>query len=77
MKIRPFIPSTADRLLQLHRPRPLVFCGPECRKDGAKPLFPGFKPDQGLEHNQESAAFIPNTVASVAVKEPADNTLSP
>jgi len=73
----PFIPSTADRLPQLHRPRPLVFCGPECRKDGAKPLFPGFKPDQGLGQILDSAAFIPNTVASVSVKEPAENTLSP
>ena len=77
MTIRPFIPSTADRLPQLHRPRPFVFCGPECRKDGAKLLFPGSKPDQGLGHNLESAAFIPNTVASVAVTEPADNALSP
>ena len=77
MTTRPFIPSTADRLAQPNRPRPLVFCGPECRKDGAKSLFPRFKPDQGLGQFLDSAAFIPDTVASVSVKEPADNTLSP
>ena len=73
----PFIQSTADRLLQQNRPSPPVCSGPESRKDGAKRLFPGLKPDQSLGQNLESAAFTPNTIASVAVTEPADNAFSP
>ncbi len=73
----PFIPSTADRLLQQHRPSPPVCSGSESRKDGAKRHFPGFKPDQGLGHNLGSIAFTPTTTASTAVTKPADNALSP
>ena len=72
-----FIPSTADRLPQQHRPNPPVCGGPGSRKDGAKRLFHGLKPDQTLGQNLESAAFTHNTIASVAVTEPADNALSP
>lgn len=77
MTERPFIPSNADRLLQQHRPSPPVCSGPERRKDGAKRLFPGFKPDQSLAHNMGSTAFTPNTTASNAVTKQADNALSP
>ncbi|QIE41956.1 hypothetical protein G5B39_08290 [Rhodobacteraceae bacterium SC52] len=64
-------------LPQLHRPRPLACSCPEHCKDGAKRLFPGFKPDQSFGQNLESAAFTHNTIASVAVTEPASNALSP
>lgn len=77
MTERPFIPSTADRSPQLHRPSPPVCSGPESRKDRAKRLFPGLKPDRSLRQILESAAFTSNTIASVAVTEPADNALSP
>lgn len=73
----PFIPSTAHRLLQQHRPSPPVCSGPESRKDGAKRLFPGLKPRQSLRQNLESAAFTLNAIASLAVTEPPDNVLSP
>ena len=73
----PSTPSTVDRLLQQHRPSPPVCSCPESRKDGAKRLFPGLKPDQSLGQNLESVANTPDTIASVAVKEPPDNALSP
>jgi hypothetical protein len=72
----PSIPSTADRLLQQHRPSPPVCSGPESRKDGAKRLFPALKPDQSLGQILDSAVFTPNTIASVADTKPADNALS-
>jgi hypothetical protein len=73
----PFIPPTADRLLQQHRPNLLVCRGPESCEDGTKQLFPGLKPDQNLGQHQGSTAFTSNTIASAATTEPADNALSP
>lgn len=77
MMTRPFIPSTADRLPQLHRPRPLICSCPEHCEDGAKRLFHGLRPDQSYRQNLGSAAFNPNTSASIAVTKPAENALYP
>ena len=81
MTNRPFIPSTADRLLRQHRPRPLVCCNPESYeesyKDGAKRFFPRVTPDQNLGQHQGSNVFTSNTIVSAATTEPADNALSP
>lgn len=77
MTERPFIPSTAHRLLAPHRPSPLVCSGPESRKDGEKRLFAGAKPDPNLAQNPESGTFTHNTIESGEIIEPADNALSP
>lgn len=77
MTNRPFIPPTADRLLQQHRPSPLACRGPESCEGGTKRLFPALKPDQNLGQHQGSTAFTSNTIASAATTEPADNPLSP
>jgi hypothetical protein len=73
----PFIPSTADRLLQQHRPSPPVCRGPESRKDGAKRLVSGLKADQSLGQNLESAAHNTRANASVPTTISDDRTLSP
>ena len=77
MTTRPFIPSTADRLPQLHRPRPHARSCPEHREDGAKRLFHGLKSDQSHRQNLGAAAFTHNTTASAAVTKSAENALSP
>ncbi len=53
----PLTPSTADRLLQQHRPSWPVCSGLRSRKDGTKRRFPGLKPHQSLAQNLGSAAF--------------------
>ncbi len=73
----PFIPSTADRLLQQHRPSRPVCSGPERRKDRAKRLFPRLELGQSLMQNLETVEIKPHTNASVAFTDTADNALCP
>lgn len=73
----PFIPPTADRLLQQHRPSPLLCRGSESCENGTKRLFPRLKPGQSLGQNLETVDIKPHTNASVAVTDPADNALFP
>jgi hypothetical protein len=73
----PFIPSTADRLLQQHRPSPPVCSGPESRKDGTKRLGSGLKANKSLGQNLESAAHNTRANASVPTTISDDRALSP
>ena len=73
----PFISSTADRLAQPYRPKPLLRSVPAKR---ANRLRPGSSPRQSLRWNAEATAFnlinIPGN-APETVTDQTDSALSP
>ncbi len=52
----PIIPSTADRLAPLNRPKPPVRSGPANRAKGANRQQSGLKPRQTLRWNGDATA---------------------
>jgi len=73
----PFIPSNSNRLLQRHRPKPLVRSDPADRIKGTKRLRPGLNLGQTLWRNTETANFNLHNNASTVVTNPAHSALSP